>query len=67
MPYINEFSNKISHERIVKNPEIVKKLKEFKIAYDVPTLMENNIINSDFAHKKWALNLEKSTFFGIKI
>ncbi len=45
MPYINEFSNKISHERIVKNPEIVKKLKEFKIAYDVPTLMENNIIN----------------------
>jgi len=44
MPYINEFSNKISHERIIKNPKVIEKLKEFKIAYKVPTLQENNAI-----------------------
>ncbi|MBZ4651128.1 DNA double-strand break repair nuclease NurA [Thermosipho sp. (in: thermotogales)] len=44
MPYINEFSNKISHERIIKNPKVIEKLKEFKIAYEVPALQGDDII-----------------------
>lgn len=44
MPYINEFSNKISHERIIKNPKVIEKLKEFKISYEIPALQTNDII-----------------------
>ncbi|MGI1691859.1 DNA double-strand break repair nuclease NurA [Thermoanaerobacter uzonensis] len=43
MPYTNEFSNKISHERIIKNPNVIERLKEFKIAYEVPKLQGNDI------------------------
>ncbi|ETO38640.1 MULTISPECIES: BRcat domain-containing protein [Thermoanaerobacterium] len=43
MPYLNEFSNKIAHERIIKNPKVIEKLKEFKITYEIPPLKTEEI------------------------